>query len=192
VAVGAMAFVVTLFRSETQAQRLGDWGGRVATKVKTRFGGQPVEGVGERFAGVVRQSSTVVKARWPFAVAASAAATLANFAVLLVALRFSGVPEDALSWVAVFTAFATVQFLTVVPITSGNVGIAELVYIGTMGAVAGPEYRDQVAAGVFVYRLFTWLLVIPVGWVTLFVWQLIHRRKGEPVELLRDASLEAP
>lgn len=190
VAVAAVAFVVSLFRSETQARALGDWAGRFVSKLKARFGGEPVEGVGERFAGIVHQSSSVVRDRWPYAVAATLAATLANFAVLLLALRFSGVPDDVLSWVAVFTAFATVQFLTVVPITSGNVGISELVYIGTMGAVAGPEYRDQVAAGVFVYRLFTWLLVIPVGWCTMFVWQAVHRRKGEEVSLLRDEPPE--
>jgi uncharacterized membrane protein YbhN (UPF0104 family) len=188
VALGAIAFVITIFRSEQQARAVGDWFGRVATKVLRKFKRGPVTGVGDRLASVVGESSSVVRSRWPLAVGATVLANAFNYTVLLASLRFSGVPDDALPWFAIFVAFATVQFLTVVPITSGNVGISELVYIGTMGAVAGAAYRDQVAAGVFVYRIFTWLLVIPVGWVTMFVWQALQRRRGSRVDLLGGAT----
>jgi putative heme transporter len=192
IAIGAIVVVIILFRSERHARRLGDWAGRMVSAVKGRFGRPPTVGLGDRLAGVVAQSSTVVRSRWPFATAASIAANLANFAVLLMALRFSGVPQEALSWVAIFVAFASVQFLTVVPITSGNVGVSELVYIGTMGAVAGPGYESQVAAGVFIYRLFTWLAVIPIGWITMFVWEALHRRQGERVDLVAEIPEPSP
>jgi uncharacterized membrane protein YbhN (UPF0104 family) len=188
VALGAIAFVIVLFRSETHARSLGDAVGRFVSRITVRFGRRPVTGLGDRLAGVVAQSSTVVRARWPLSVTATVLATGANYIVLLLSLRFAGVPASALPWEAIFVSFATVQFLTVVPITSGNVGVSELVYIGTMGSVAGSEYQAAVVAGVMIYRLFTWLLVIPVGWLTLGIWQTVHRRHGERVDLLHGAA----
>lgn len=187
VLVVAVGVVVTAFRSEEHARRLGDAAGRFLSRITRRLKRPPVTGMGDQLAGVVRQSSAVVRRRWPFALGASIVAIGANAVVLVASIRFAGVPADVLAWVPIFAAFATVGFLTVVPITSGNVGITELVYIGTLGAIAGADYSSQVAAGVFVYRVFTWLAVIPIGWLTFGLWQALRRRRGETVDILHQS-----
>lgn len=179
----AITLLVVLVRSERHAQRLGDWIGRRVSKMLRWFGKPPVMGLGDRLVAVVRSSGGVLRSRWPMATATNVLATFANFAVLLAAIRFAGVPNDELSWAAIFAAMTAVGFLTVVPITSGNVGVTELVYIGVLGALSGEEYAGALAGGIVVYRLFTWLLVIPVGWATLGVWEVQRHRRGLAVRL---------
>lgn len=93
------------------------------------------------------------------------------FAALLVALRAAGLGEDVLPWWDVLFAHALVIILTSVPITPGSIGIAELAYTGILTAVAGDGVAAQVAAGVILFRLATWLLPIPVGWISALVWK---------------------
>jgi hypothetical protein len=44
--------------------------------------------------------------------------------------------------------------------------------------IAGTQYVNQVTAGVLVYRLLTWLLMIPAGGVALALWQTGLRRRN--------------
>jgi len=93
------------------------------------------------------------------------------------ALRFVGVPADALGWSAIFAVFALVAGLTIIPITPGSAGVSEIALVGMLAPIAGTAYVNQVAAGVLIYRLLTWILLIPVGLVALGGWRLEQRRK---------------
>ena len=104
-------------------------------------------------------------------------ATAVKCALLIMALRVVGIPEDALGWSAIFAVYALVAGLTVVPITPGSAGVAELALVGMLAPIAGDAYINEVAAGVLVYRLLTWILLIPVGLVALGGWRLQQRRK---------------
>jgi uncharacterized membrane protein YbhN (UPF0104 family) len=87
------------------------------------------------------------------------------------AVRFMGVPEADLSWLDVFVVYAVVQGLTVVPLTAGDVGVSEIAYISLMTAAAGSQYVNQITAAVILFRLLTWLVLIPVGFGALAVWR---------------------
>ncbi len=99
----------------------------------------------------------------------STAAT--RFALLLMALRFTGTPDDAISWPQVFVVYAIVQGLTVLPITAGDAGVSEIAYIGLLTAAAGSQYVNQITAGVLIFRVLTWVIIIPIGLATLGLWQ---------------------
>ena len=73
--------------------------------------------------------------------------------------------------------FALVQGLTVIPISAGDAGVSEVAYIGLLTAAAGSEYVNEISAAVLIFRVLTWLLIIPVG--------LDHTR------LLEDAAPQA-
>ena len=73
------------------------------------------------------------------------------------------IPEDALGWAAIAAVFALVQGITMLPITPGSAGIAEIALVGMLAPIAGPEYVNEVAAGVLLYRMLTWILIIPAG-----------------------------
>lgn len=101
----------------------------------------------------------------------------AKCSLLIMALRFVGIPEDALGWSAIFAVFALVAGLTVIPITPGSAGVSEIALVGMLAPIAGDAYVNEVAAGVLIYRLLTWILLIPTGLVALGAWKLTQRRQ---------------
>src|SRR5439155_342866 len=69
-------------------------------------------------------------------------------------LRFVCIPERQLSWEEIFAVWAFLRLATTAPIIPGNVGLAELGYIGGLVLLGGG--RAEVVAGVLVYRFLTY------------------------------------
>lgn len=118
--------------------------------------------------------------RWLVATWATVLTSATKFALLLMCLRFTGVGEDVLPWTQVFVVFALVQGLTVFPITAGDAGVSEIAYIGMLTAAAGSEWVNQISAAVLVFRILTWLSIIPVGLATLGLWKYQLKRHESP------------
>ena len=97
------------------------------------------------------------------------------FVILLVSVRVVGIGSDELDWVAIFAAFAMVQLLTSVPITPSGLGVAEAAYVTLLAAGAASGFIDEVTAAAIIYRVFSWLIVIPLGGVAWLWWS---RRLG--------------
>lgn len=109
--------------------------------------------------------------RWPMALWGTCLTAGARFALLLMAIRFTGLSDDVLSWPQVFVVYALVQGLTVIPLTAGDAGVSEVAYIGLLTAAAGSEWVNEITAAVILFRLMTWLVIIPVGLGAFVVWQ---------------------
>jgi putative heme transporter len=65
--------------------------------------------------------------------------------------------------VSVFAAFALVQLLTSIPITPAGLGVAEAAYITLLTAASRATLTGQIAAAAIIYRILSWLIVIPIG-----------------------------
>lgn len=122
------------------------------------------------------RSLQTLRERWLVASWATVLTAATKFALLLMTLRFTGMTEAELSWTEIFVVFALVQGLTVIPITAGDAGVSEIAYIGLLTAAAGSEYVNQISAAVLIFRVLTWLLIIPVGLATLGFWKLQLRK----------------
>ena len=116
--------------------------------------------------------------RWPMALWGTFLTACARFALLLMALRFTGVSDEVLGWPQVFVVFALVQGLTVIPLTAGDAGVSEVALIGLLTASAGSEWVNEITAAVILFRILTWLVIIPVGLGAFMVWQRALRRQG--------------
>lgn len=116
--------------------------------------------------------------KWVLTSGATVLTIFAKCSLLVMSLRFVGIPEDDLGWAAIFAVFALVAGLTMVPITPGAAGVAEVGLVGMLTPLAGTEFANEVAAGVMVYRLLTWILLIPTGFGALLAWRL-RRPKAE-------------
>jgi uncharacterized membrane protein YbhN (UPF0104 family) len=81
--------------------------------------------------------------------------------LLTVSLRAVGVDATEVRWQTVLSAYAVVQLMSLVPISVGNVGVAEIVLIGALGR--RPELRDGVGAAVLIYRGATFVAPLPIG-----------------------------
>ena len=122
------------------------------------------------------RSVQTLRERWLVATWATVLTSATKFALLLMCLRFTGVSEADLPWTQVFVVFALVQGLTIFPITAGDAGVSEIAYIGMLTAAAGEGYVNQITAAVLVFRILTWLAIIPVGLATLGLWKHQLRR----------------
>jgi glycosyltransferase involved in cell wall biosynthesis len=78
------------------------------------------------------------------------------------------------SWQVVFAGFAVERALTVLPLTPGGIGVADLGLVGVLLALGGDP--AGVAAGAVLYRAFVFAIEIPVGGGALALWLFLRRR----------------
>src|SRR6476469_8617549 len=73
-----------------------------------------------------------------------------------------------------FTALAVERLLTLVPITPGSAGVVEVGTTAALVALGGDP--AGVAAGLILFRGFTYVMEIPVGGITLAIWLATQHR----------------
>lgn len=78
------------------------------------------------------------------------------------------------TWPEVLAGFAVERVLTIVPITPGGVGVADLGLVGVLLALGGDPV--SVTGAAVLYRVFIFAVEIPVGGGALGVWLLSQRR----------------
>ena len=109
--------------------------------------------------------------RWPMAFFAAFIGQAITYSMLTLSLRAVGVNSDLLDWSQILLVQGLAIILTLIPITPGSVGVSALIYIGFFNLLTDGQATDEIAAGVILYRLATWLLPIPIGWILTLRWQ---------------------
>jgi uncharacterized membrane protein YbhN (UPF0104 family) len=155
-------------RTEAAGHRLD----RPVRAVMRRIGKElPGQNLGEVFAQKRAEAFDHLAGKWMKASAATVATIAAKCSLLVLTLRFVGIPEDALGWLAIAAVFGLVAGMTAIPLTPGSAGVAEIGFVGMLTAAADGDWVNQITAGVLLYRVMTWLLIIPVGMGALAVWR---------------------
>ncbi len=186
-----IAVVTAVLRRERMARRAGEWLGRAVSRLRGVAGRPPVGGWGDLAVRFRVQTLRLLRDRWGPLLAAEIVSQLSVFLVFLVSARLLGVSDAEASWAQVLAVFAFVRLATSMPIIPGNVGIAELGYIGGL-VLAGAPKLDAVAA-VLVFRFLTYFVQIPVGGVTYLVWRRQRDwRAARPATVDDDAPGKAP
>jgi uncharacterized membrane protein YbhN (UPF0104 family) len=116
---------------------------------------------------------SIVRARWPQLTAGMASYVVLQAVLMWLSLHVVGAD---LGFSAVLAGFAVERFLTLAMLTPGGAGIAEAATVATLVALGGDPLA--VAAGVLIYRGFTFLLEIPVGGLWLGGWLISRARRG--------------
>lgn len=119
---------------------------------------------------------SLVRKRWKYGFPAGMLAQLSQYAVLLLAISAVGLEE--VDWVVAFAAFSVVAIVGTIPIANAP-GIAEAIYIGILSWAVGGGMTDQITAAVFVFRLLTWVLPIPLGGLAYARWRTWVRKNPE-------------
>ena len=182
VLIGAVFLIFLLLRSEKTARRLGHAVGVAAKRVASWFRIRTPEtlaaDLADRAVHFRDRTGDVVRTRTHLAAGAAALAQAGLFAILLVSVRAVGIRSGDLDWVSVFAAFALVQLLTSVPITPSGLGVAEAAYVAVLTAGSSTEFAGQVAAAAIIYRLFSWVLLVPLGAVAWLWWSRKRTRSS--------------
>jgi uncharacterized membrane protein YbhN (UPF0104 family) len=173
VAAGIMIAVVS---SQKAADKIGRVVGNLVLRILKRFGRPErpdVDGAIHRFQLSVGE---IVHRRGLAAVGVNLLGQVPWMVSFVVALRFTGVPEDVLPASAIIAVFSLVAVITIIPIAPGGAGVPELLYIAGLTSIAGDEWNAAITAGVFLFRLYVWFLPIPLAWILLKV-----VRRGHPM-----------
>jgi putative heme transporter len=123
-------------------------------------------------------SLELLRHRWLQLSASAVVSHVALFLVLLVSLRAVGGTGSDIHWIVVLSVFSLTRLVTIVPITPGALGVAELSYLAGLTAV-GVE-PGAATATVLLFRFLTWFLPIPFGATAWFLWRrgAGQRRRG--------------
>jgi putative heme transporter len=177
---------VTLVSAVARSERLAGWFGRA----------------GERCVNPVRRALGKEQiTTWPEQTRTLRASTLAQLrgnagaigfcigggyllnGFLLVGCLWACGVEEALMPVSLgLFLYSVGRVLTIVPITPGGVGVAEVVYTGIYVAVLGEASHDTVFAGVLVYRALTWGLPLVTGAIAYLVWRIMRTKEIHDIE----------
>jgi uncharacterized protein (TIRG00374 family) len=183
IAGAVLAVVLVVLVGAIRSQRFTRWVAaridRLASWALEKARREPIPGLQERVVDFRDDAVEVAARAGARAFVASALGKLWQYVMLLLAIRAVDVPADVLSAAEIFVVWAVVLLITMIPITPGGIGIAELFYIGFFAYITGPEWSSIVAAGVMLYRVFQWALPIPIGWTIALRW----RRKVQRGEL---------
>ncbi|MDJ0952318.1 MAG: lysylphosphatidylglycerol synthase transmembrane domain-containing protein [Acidimicrobiia bacterium] len=174
VLIAGILLIFLLIRSETTARRLGRAAAIAARRVASWFRIKTPEdlaaNLADRAAHFRDRTQDVVRSRTHLAGAAAMLAQVGLFTILLASVRVVGVTADQLDWVSVFAAFAFVQLITSVPITPSGLGVAEAAYVTLLTAESNADLAGPIAAAALIYRLFSWVLLVPLGGLSWLWW----------------------
>jgi uncharacterized membrane protein YbhN (UPF0104 family) len=173
VLVAGVLFGVMVIRSESFARKVGGWIERLVGWAATKFKRDAPDDVVGTLIEWRDSAKGLIRERWWQLWLAHFTTTVLNIVMLTAALRFAGVTSENLTPAEIFLSYALVQLVTLIPITNGNIGIAEMAYILFLDAFAsgGDAVTGAIAAGVIIFRIYNWLLVIPVGFTATAVWR---------------------
>ena len=171
VLIATVVVIIGVVRSERFTQSLGNRVQQFVNWVLRLFKKDPIETLSPRVVGFRDAAIVLVDKVWFRAGLASAMGKLWTFLILLLALRFVGIPEEVISTRDAFIVWAIVLLIGSIPLTPGGIGFVELGFIFFFTQVAGKEYADTIGAAVALYRLVQWAMPIPIGWGVVFWWR---------------------
>lgn len=185
-----LVFGTYVVRSERFARKVGNVATRSVTGAASKFHRDAPEHLTDTLLEWRNSAKLLIAERWWQMWLAHASVTAMNVAMLTAALRFAGADSGELTLAEILLSHALVQLVTLIPITNGNIGIAEIAYIAFLAACTTgfDAITGAVAAGVIVFGIFNWLLVIPVGFISTAVWWSRWKRKlgYDPFTILRE------
>lgn len=186
VAVAVMVGVFALIlRSEHTARRIGGIAEGVAAKVFGLFRKDPPSGITDQILSFRDSTVEVIRRRWAVLTATNLLQQIAQWGVLMVALRIT---EDGQSVqvpvAACFAAFALARLASFIPITPGGLGTVDAAMTSLLVAF-GASNTDALAA-TLLWRAASWIPQVLLGVVTLVIWRIKYR--GVPVTAGREGG----
>jgi uncharacterized membrane protein YbhN (UPF0104 family) len=174
VAVGALVGVLAHART---AAVLATTAERLARRPARVLGLRAPAGWVGRTARFRTDSLELLRHHWIQLSAAAVASHVALFLVLLSCVRTVDGEGAGVQWLSLLAVFAVTRLVTMVPITPGALGVAELSYVAGLTAVGVAP--AGAAGAVLLFRFLTWFLPIPLG---VGAWLLWRRGVGHAPE----------
>lgn len=179
----ALGILVAVGSSERLAALVGRLGQGCVNPFRRLFGKGRLTDWPERCVGLRTHTMRHVKEHGVGLIGYIAGGYLLNGLLLVWCLWACGIARSDLPLSMGLMLYSVGRLSTVINITPGGVGVAEVVYTAVYVAVLGEPAHDVVFAGVLVYRALTYLLPMLTGAVSYVLWRVLRRRE------LREPSL---
>ena len=168
--LGLAAIAATLLASSRWAAAVGRVAERLARRGLRLVGRDREVDVAGALLEVRRECAALIAEGWLRMSLGITGYIALQYLLLGVCLQVTG---GGSTWVEVLAAFAVERLLTVVPLTPGGVGVADLGLVSVLLALGGDPV--SVTAAAVLYRVFIFAVEIPVGGGALGVWLLGQR-----------------
>ena len=167
--LAGIVVVTLLLRAERFARWLGGFAERAVTWIRRVVRRPGVNGWRDSAARFRSEMVGLLRGRGLLLAGAEILSQFAVFFVLLASVRFSGITKHQVTFAETLAVFAFVRLASALPIIPGNVGLAELGYIGGLDLAGGGDVQS--VAAVLVFRFLTYFLQIPLGGITYMIWR---------------------
>ena len=182
VLAGAIVAFAMILSSDRLAEKVGRALTRPVNFTRKLFRKPPAKDLGESAVRFRKQTVHLLSRRWIWLTLSTLVSHVSLFIVLLLSLRYVGVPSSDVSFAEALAAFAFIRLLTALPITPGGLGVVELGLTAALISAGGDD--ALVAAAVLVYRALTYLPPIPIG-----TFMYIRFTRGAEARKLRVAQM---
>ncbi len=173
--LGLAAFAAVLLVSPRATDLAGRFLERALHFVLRLLGRDRTLGLADALVRIRRDCADLVAGGWVRMSAGIGGYVALQCLLLALCLHLTGAGT---AWPAVLAGFAVERLLTVVPITPGGIGVADLGLVGVLLALGGDP--AGITAAAVLYRAFVLALEIPVGGSVLGIWLLRQRRSRRP------------
>ncbi|MHB1063114.1 MAG: glycosyltransferase [Georgenia sp.] len=172
---GLASFAAVLLLSPRGTGLLGHGIERALRLALRLIGRDRTLGIPDLLDDVRRECAGLVSAGWVRMTAGICGYVALQGLLLGFCLQLTGAGS---TWSEVLAGFAVERLFTIVPLTPGGVGVADLGLVGVLVALGGDP--AGVTAAAVLYRLFIFAVEIPVGGGVLGIWFLAQRRVPKP------------
>jgi uncharacterized protein (TIRG00374 family) len=173
IAVAVLLFALILRKEET-ARRIGDWGGRVLSRLARLIRKDLTFDVAQSVVDFRGSVVGVISERWLLITAANLGQQLAQFAVLWLALVAVQGGSSSATIVQAFAAFAVARLATFLPVPPGGLGTTDAALTALLQGFGVAD--DLALAAVLIWRAATYFPQIFIGIGTFLVWRVQRHR----------------
>lgn len=170
-AVVVSTAIILVVRSERGAAWVGRTAGRIVQRVRPAVA-DPAEWE-ERMRAFRVQVAEDLRRRWWAASLALVLMLMTEALLLLLAVRFAGVPATAAASLAIVGAFCVTFPLTALPV--GGLGVLDAALFGLLMLETNREYEAEIIAALVIWRAATMVLPLILGGIT-----LLFFRRSQP------------
>jgi len=167
ISIAGIALMVGIVRSERIAKRAGDALQSAVDWLAQRFKREAPDNLAQRVTGLREMGNNLVNQTGLLGLGLQIVVQAAWASIMTLALYFVDVDFDILPVSVVWASVALVYMLPIGP------GLIEIAYIAIFGLAIGFDNPtlDLAAAGVMIFRIFQWLIPIPIGYGLILYWQ---------------------
>ena len=167
VSIAGIALLVGIVRSKRIAQKVGDLAQSSVAWLADRFDREAPPDISQRVMGLREMGDNLMNRSGLLGLGLQIVTQAAWASILMLALYFVDVDFDVLPVSVVWATVALVYMLPIGP------GFIEIAYIAIFGIAIGFDnpMLDLAAAGVMIFRIYQWLIPIPIGYGLILYWQ---------------------